>query len=34
MHFIKSLPEFTAWLFGLKDGMTRRRLARLLEKRN
>lgn len=32
MHSIKSLPEFTAWLNGLKDGMTHRRLARRLEK--
>ena len=32
MHSIKLLPEFTAWLNGLKDGMTHRRLARRLEK--
>lgn len=32
MYTIKSLPEFTDWLFGLKDGMTHRRLARRLEK--
>ncbi len=32
MYTIKALPEFTGWLFGLKDGMTHRRLARRLEK--
>ena len=32
MFSIKPLPEFTAWLNGLKDGMTHRRLARRLEK--
>ncbi|MBS1159594.1 MAG: type toxin-antitoxin system RelE/ParE family toxin [Proteobacteria bacterium] len=32
MYSIKLLPEFTAWLNGLKDGMTHRRLARRLEK--
>lgn len=32
MYSIKPLPEFTAWLNGLKDGMTHRRLARRLEK--
>lgn len=32
MYSIKPLPEFTAWLDGLKDGMTHRRLARRLEK--
>ena len=32
MCTIRSLPEFTAWLNGLKDGMTHRRLARRLEK--
>jgi putative addiction module killer protein len=32
MYTIKPLPEFTRWLFGLKDGMTHRRLARRLEK--
>ncbi|MDD5175768.1 MAG: type II toxin-antitoxin system RelE/ParE family toxin [Sterolibacterium sp.] len=32
MFSIKPLPEFTAWLCGLKDGMTHRRLARRLEK--
>lgn len=32
MYTIKPLPEFTLWLFGLKDGMTHRRLARRLEK--
>lgn len=32
MYTIKQLPEFSDWLFGLRDGMTRRRLARRLEK--
>ena len=32
MYSIKPIPEFTAWLNGLKDGMTHRRLARRLEK--
>ncbi|MCP5245502.1 MAG: type II toxin-antitoxin system RelE/ParE family toxin [Burkholderiales bacterium] len=32
MYIIKQLPQFKAWLFGLKDGMARRRLARRLEK--
>lgn len=32
MYAVKPLPEFSAWLSGLKDGMTRRRLARRLEK--
>ena len=32
MYSIRPLPEFTAWLNGLKDGMTHRRLARRLEK--
>jgi putative addiction module killer protein len=32
MITIKQLPEFTEWLFGLKDGLTHRRLARRLEK--
>lgn len=32
MFTIKYLPEFNDWLFGLKDGMTHRRLARRLEK--
>jgi putative component of toxin-antitoxin plasmid stabilization module len=32
MYTIKPLPEFSQWLFGLKDGMTHRRLARRLEK--
>jgi putative addiction module killer protein len=32
MYAIKPLPEFTAWLNGIKDGMTHRRLARRLEK--
>lgn len=32
MYSIRPIPEFTAWLNGLKDGMTHRRLARRLEK--
>jgi putative addiction module killer protein len=32
MFTIKTLPEFSKWLMGIKDGMTRRRLARRLEK--
>ncbi len=32
MYSIKQLPEFTQWLLGLKDGITRIRLARRLEK--
>jgi len=32
MYTIKSLPEFSAWLSGLKDGMTHRRLATRLRK--
>jgi len=32
MFTVKRLPEFGDWLSGLKDGMTRRRLARRLEK--
>jgi putative addiction module killer protein len=32
VYSIKPIPEFTAWLNGLKDGMTHRRLARRLEK--
>lgn len=32
MFTVKQLPEFSQWLFGLKDGMTHRRLARRLEK--
>lgn len=32
MYSVKTLPEFTRWLSGIKDGMTRRRLARRLEK--
>ena len=32
MFSIKLLPEFSAWLDGLKDGMTKRRLVRRLEK--
>lgn len=32
MYSIRQIPEFAAWLSGLKDGMTHRRLARRLEK--
>lgn len=32
MYLIKPLPEFTAWLDGLKDRVTRLRLARRLDK--
>lgn len=32
MYSIKLLPEFTAWLDGLKDRVTRLRLARRLDK--
>ena len=32
MYTVKQLPQFEHWLFGLKDGLTRRRLARRLEK--
>jgi putative addiction module killer protein len=32
MYTIRQLPEFVAWLSGLKDGMARRRLARRLRK--
>ncbi len=32
MYTIKSLPEFDAWLVGLKDPTTRARLVRRLEK--
>ena len=32
MYSIKPIPDLTAWLNGLKDGMTHRRLARRLEK--
>lgn len=32
MYSISQTDEFTAWLAGLKDGMTRLRLARRLEK--
>ena len=32
MFSIKPLPEFTAWLDGLKDGVTRIRLAGRLDK--
>ncbi len=32
MFSIKPLPEFTAWLDGLKDGLTHRRLVKRLRK--
>lgn len=32
MFTVRQHPEFTAWLGGLRDGMTRIRLARRLEK--
>lgn len=32
MLTVKTLPAFTGWLNGIQDGMTRRRLARRLEK--
>jgi putative addiction module killer protein len=32
MYSVLQHPDFSAWLTGLKDGMTRRRLARRLEK--
>ncbi|BDI04509.1 type II toxin-antitoxin system RelE/ParE family toxin [Sphaerotilus microaerophilus] len=32
MYTVRQTPEFMQWLTGLKDGMTRRRLARRLEK--
>jgi len=32
VYTVKQLPEFSAWLGGLRDGMTRLRLARRLEK--
>ena len=32
MYTVYQLPEFDAWLSGIKDGMTRRRLGRRLEK--
>ena len=32
MYTVKTLPEFDAWLDSLKDGMTRLRLARRLDK--
>ena len=32
MYTIKQMPEFEEWLTSLKDGMTRIRLARRLEK--
>jgi putative addiction module killer protein len=32
MYTIKPFPEFSAWLSGIKDGMTHRRLARRLDR--
>lgn len=32
MYIVRTLPEFTRWLAGIRDGLTRRRLARRLEK--
>lgn len=32
MYSVKPLPEFTEWLNTIKDGLTKRRLARRLEK--
>ncbi len=32
MYIVKMTPEFKEWLISLKDGMTRRRLARRLKK--
>ena len=32
MYSIRPLPEFTAWLSGIKDGLTKRRLAARLRK--
>jgi putative addiction module killer protein len=32
MYAIKQLPQFSHWLSGLKDGLTRRRLATRLRK--
>lgn len=32
MLTIKTTPEFSVWLAGIKDGMAKRRLARRLEK--
>ncbi|EIC29091.1 type II toxin-antitoxin system RelE/ParE family toxin [Methylomicrobium album] len=32
MYTIKQLPQFSDWLSGLKDGLTRRRLATRLRK--
>ncbi|MEW5837809.1 MAG: type II toxin-antitoxin system RelE/ParE family toxin [Pseudomonadota bacterium] len=32
MYTIKTLPEFTHWLFSLKDGLTHRRLVTRLRK--
>lgn len=32
MYKIKQLPEFSTWLFGLKDSVTHRRLATRLRK--
>lgn len=32
MYSVRELPEFSAWLAGLKDGMTRARLMKRLRK--
>lgn len=32
MYTIKRMPEFDDWLYGIKDGMTRIRLAKRLDK--
>ena len=32
MNMIKSMPEFDRWLAGIRDGMTRIRLAKRLDK--
>jgi len=32
MYRVKTLPEFDSWLNGIKDRMTRSRLARRLDK--
>ena len=32
MYTVRQLPEFDTWLRGIRDGMTRRRLVRRLEK--
>jgi putative addiction module killer protein len=32
MYTVRMVPEFRAWLMGIRDGLTRRRLARRVEK--